>query len=801
MIKNYFLVAWRNITKHRFFAMVNVCGLAIGITFVLLIGVFAWGEWQVNRFIKSSDRIFLLKSKWANPETGVEFATLGPLTKALQDNYPTLIEKAYAHDAITVVVTVGDKPYREGVHPGDSTLFDVFNFPVLYGDPRTALDKPNAVVLTEKKANQFFGKSDVVGKLLKIQSFDGRNDNFEITAVIKDLPFNTVTNYAKPGNEIFLAPASVRYFGRTFGFNSWQSPNIVGYVLLKPGVKPEQLKGPLATLIKTNATPEIQKALEVHPVALKDCYLSMYKGLAGRMVAIFSLVALFILLMAIINFVNISVGNSLTRLKEIGVRKAMGSRKRQLILQFITESVLVVTFSFIVSVALFFVLQPMFVQLIGKPLPSLASFPVWFASLPVMIILVTGLLAGLYPAFVLSAQPSVAALKGKLKNVQEKLVFRRSLVIVQFVTAIVVFIVAIVIDKQVSFFFHTDLGYDKDHIVTVPVPRDWTATGVKHMERMRDEFRAMTEIKDASFSYEITDGWSSGAYMVYRAENDSSTAVSMTSVISDERFPTTYNIKMKEGAFYNGAAADSSKLVITEAAARSLGWKDPAEAMNKPVRIHNINTVMYVSGVVKDFHFGTMKEAIAPVCFIDVRFNNIYRYLSFRLGSGNPSRQIAALERKWREVFPDAPFDFKFLDDSIAQLYETETQMQKAARVATVVSLMIVLLGVLGIVTLSIARRSKEMGIRKVLGATSANIISLFVKEFSWIMVISNVVAWPLAWYLCHRWLMDYAYRVDIGVEPFLMVGMLLLVLVFVVITGMTRRLAATNPVKSLSTE
>lgn len=801
MIKNYFLVAWRNIAKHRFFAMVNIWGLSIGITFVLLIGAYTWGELQVNRFVKNNDRIFLLKSKWANPETGVEFATLGPLTKELQDNYPTLIEKAYSHDGITTVVSVGDKHYREGIHPGDSTFFDVFNLPVAYGDPRTAMDKPNAVVLTEKKAKLYFGKADAVGKLLKIQSFDGRNEDFEVTAVIKDLPFNTVTNYTKPGNELFMGPAGIRYFGREFGFNSWLSPNIVGYVLLKPGIKPEQLKVPLATLIKTNASSEIQKTLEVYPVALKDIYLGMYKGLAGRMIAIFSFVAMFILLMAIINFVNISIGNSLTRLKEIGVRKAMGGKKRQLVFQFITESVLVVAFSFVVSLGMFFLLKPLFSQMIGKDIPGLSSFPAWFAFLPVFIILFTGALAGLYPAFVLSAQPSVTALKGKLKNIKEKLLFRRALITVQFVTAIVVFIAAIVIDRQVSFFFNSDLGFNKERVITVPVPRDWTFSGVKHMERMRDEFRTMSEVKDASFSYAIPDGWSNGANMIYRPENDSSTAISSVSVISDERFVATYGIKMSAGAYYTGTQADSSKIVINEAAVRALGWKSAAEAINQPVRMHNFSGVMYVSGVTRDFHFGTLRDAISPLCFMTVESMGIYRFISFRLNAGNTSKQIAALQNKWGQVFPDTPFDFKFLDDSIAQLYETETQMQKAARAATIVSLMIVLLGVLGIVTLSIARRNKEMGIRKVLGASVLNIITLFVKEFSWIIVASNMVAWPLSWYLLHTWLMDYAYRINIGAGPFLIVGVLLMLLVAFVIIGMTRKLATTNPVKSLRTE
>jgi putative ABC transport system permease protein len=801
MIKNYFLVAWRNIVKNRFFAMVNIWGLSIGITFVLLIGAYTWGELQVNRFVKNNDRIFLLKSKWANPETGVEFATLGPLTKALQDNYPTLVEKAYSHDGITTVVSVGDKHYREGMHPGDSTFFDVFNFPVAYGDPRTAMDKPNAVILTEKKAKLFFGKADAVGKLLKMQSFDGRNESFEVTAVIKDLPFNTITNYSKPGNEIFLGPASIRYFGREFGFNSWQSPNIVGYVLLKPGVTPEQLRGPLATLIKINTSPEIQKTLEVYPVALRDVYIGMYKGLARKMITIFSFVAVFILLMAIINFVNISIGNSLTRLKEIGVRKAMGSKKRQLVFQFITESVLVVAFSFAVSLLMYVLLRPVFSQVIGKNIAGLETFPAWFAVLPILIILFTGLLAGIYPAFVLSAQPSITALKGKLKNIKEKLLFRRALISVQFVTAIVVFIAAIVIDRQVSFFFNTDLGYNKERVITAPVPRDWTASGVQHMERMRDEFRAMPEIKEASFSYSIPDGWSSGSLMIYRPENDSTTAISAVSLISDERFTSTYDIKMSAGAYYTGTPSDSTKLVINESAVRALGWKNAAEAMNQPLRLHNFNQVLYVGGVTRDFHFGSLRDAMAPLCFTSVKATNIYRFISFRLSPGNTSKQIAALQHKWSQVFPDAPFDFKFLDDSIARLYDTETQMQKAAKAATIVSLMIVFLGVLGIVTLSIARRNKEMGIRKVLGASVFNIVTLFIKEFSWIIVVSNVVAWPVAWYLLHSWLMDYAYRINIGAAPFLIVGSLLVLLVATIIFAMTGRLANTNPVKSLRTE
>lgn len=232
-----------------------------------------------------------------------------------------------------------------------------------------------------------------------------------------------------------------------------------------------------------------------------------------------------------------------------------------------------------------------------------------------------------------------------------------------------------------------------------------------------------------------------------------------------------------------------------------MGWRTAEEAINKPLRLHNFSRVLYVSGVTRDFHFGTLHDAITPIYFQPVKVANLYRYLSFRFNPGNTSVQIAALQRKWQQVFPDAPFDFRFLDDSIARLYETETQMQKAAKAATVVSLMIVLLGVLGIVTMSIAKRSKEMGIRKVLGASGLNILLLFIKEFLGIIVVSNIIAWPLSWYLLNSWLMEYAYRVHIGLLPFLVVGGTLSILVGMIILGMTHRLGAINPVRSLRTE
>ncbi|WP_212000913.1 ABC transporter permease [Chitinophaga sp. HK235] len=805
MIKNYFLVAWRNLQKNRFFTAVNITGLSIGMAFVLLIAAYTWGEWQVNAFFKNNERIFALKSKWVNSDMGFEGTSIGPLAKALQEHYPSLVSTCYRNDAITSIVSVGDRHFRERLQPGDSTFLQLFSFPLLHGDGRTAMQQPNAVVLTASKARQFFGKTDVVGQTVDIQSFDGKKQHFEVTAVLQDPPFNTVSGYTRTVmNDIFLAPGSLAFFGRQSLFENWGARYTVAYVEVKPGVTPAQIQQAAATLLKTNASADVYKNLTVEPVSLRSYYLGMNNGIAEKMITALVLVALFILIMAIINFVNISIGNSLTRLKEIGVRKAMGGRKQQLIIQFIAESVLVAAFAFIVALMLFTLLRPLFGHMLEKDIPDLSSFPYWFVIFPVLTILLTGLTAGIYPAFVLSSQPSVTALRGKLQQVKEKVVFRRSLIVVQFVTAIIVFSAAIVINGQLTFFFHKNLGYNKDHVITTPVPRDWTMNGVKHIESVRNDFANVPEILSVSYSYEIPNGNNNSSNMLYRPQTDSTQAVTAVSLITDEQFSHTYDIKMEAGSFFSGAPEknrDSTQLVLNESAVRALGWKSAQEAINQPVKMYNYPKVLYVAGVVRDFHFSSLHVPIAPTFFMHPYISQQFRYLSFRLKSGDPGTGIAAIQRKWLELFPEAPFEYKFLDDMIAQLYAREQQMKKAAQWATVVALLIVLLGVLGIVTLSMARRNKEMGIRKILGASALQITGLFAQEFSLVMLIANLVAWPVAWFILRQWLMNYAYRIDLNLFPFVAVAVSLVVLVCMIVWGMTRRLAVMNPVKSLRTE
>ena len=739
---------------------------------------------------------------------GYDFATLAPLAKALKENYPGMVEDYYHHDGITSIVSKGEKKFSEGLQVGDASMLDMFGFPFLYGNAKTALDKPNALALTAAMAKKYFGKTEVLGQTLTIQSFSGSKQDFEITAVLKDPPMNTITNWGnginKGENQFFLPATSLRFFGRDAGFEAWQNSFIISYVQLKKGIKPADMQKPVEQLMKLNVAPDVQKNLSIYFTPVKDYYLQSNNGIAYRMIYSLGFVALFILLMAIINFVNISVGSSVSRLKEIGVRKVMGSTKVQLTAQFLSESILLVAFSVFISLINYIIARPFFSDMLGKQLPLLTSFPLYFIFMPLAIILFIGVLAGIYPAFLLSRQKSVESLKGKLETVKEKILFRYSLIGVQFITAIIVFIAAIVIDKQVNFFLGKDLGYKKDQVITAKVPRDWTPQGVQHMATVRNEFESLSEVDAASFSFEIPDGASASMNnKVYKASQDSSHSIIAESLFTDEKYTDTYKIPVVAGEFFNakGGLPDSAAVVINESAVKGLGWADASNAIGKQIRFQGNPRTFIVGGVVKDFHFGPLQESIRPIYFIHVSSAPLFRYMSFRLKPGNTAASIAAIQKKWSAIIPDAPFAYVFMDDTLAKLYQTEMQMKKASFAATVIAMLIVLLGVLGIVTQSISKRTKEVGIRKVLGASVLQVIVLFAKEFSLIILIANCIAWPLAYIALSKWLNNYAYRINLTFLPFVTVGFILLILVAVLISIKTMRTALTNPVKSLRTE
>jgi putative ABC transport system permease protein len=768
MLKNYFIVGWRNIIKRPFYSSLNIIGLSAGILFTLLIAGYVWNELQVNKKLKNASKQYFLTSRWKDPNMGLDITSVGPLSKRLKEDYPNLVANYYRWDGISSVVSKGEKHFRENIQLGDSTLLSMYGFELLHGDSHTALNNPYSVVITKDKALKYFGKVNAVGETITIQSFSGTLRDFLVTGVMKDLPENSVTVLNDANHNTFFIPTNTfAYFGR-FDFDAWANIYIPSYIELQPGVSPSDLEKPIKQLIAQNAPDGIKQNLTVQPVALTDYYLQKNNGLVKRMLAALSFAGLFILLMAIINFVNISVSSSSIRIKEIGIRKVLGGLRKQIILQFLTESVILVLAATILSLLLYPFAQPYFSGLVGKAAPELSSFPTYFILIPAAFVLLVGILAGLYPAIILSSLKSADSIKGKLKSIKENVLLRKSLTGFQFGIASIVLIAAFIVSQQVNYFFSQSLGYNKEYIVSSQVPRDWSPQGVNKMLLIRKEFAAIPQVTNATLSYEIPNGSNGGQPPVYKFGTDSTQAIVMQSLITDENYLDTYQIPLRSGSFFDDRGLDSGKVVLNKQAALALGYKNDGDAIGQRIRIPGDRTVFTIKGVTDDFHFGSMQQKIAPMIFFNVQFAISHRYLSFKIKPGNISGAINAIERKWSQLLPGSSFEYSFMDDTLQSLYKTELQLKKASYTATVLSVLIVLIGVFGLISLSIQKRTKEIGIRKVLGASVTGIISLFMKEVLIVILIAGVAACPIAWLLMNGWLNDYAYRIPLTAKPFI---------------------------------
>lgn len=802
MLQNYLKIAWRNLRQRRFYSLLNIIGLAMGITFALLIGAYVWGEWQVNQRLRNADQQCIVQSRWKQENMGMDITALAPIGPALKAQYPTLVANYYRFHGVGATISKGANHFRESIQIGDSTLLAMYGFELLAGNPQTALTGPNSIVLTEAKALKMFGKTDVLNQSLTVETPQAGKKEFLVTAVLKPLPRNSVSQLLPEDNEVFMSLGSIPFFGADL--NSWQNPYIVTYVELQPGVTPADLDKPLAKLIATNAPPIVQKNLTAYVTPLTDYYLHSNNGLVRRMIFTLTIVGVFILLMAIVNFVNLSLGTASTRLREIGVRKALGGLRRQLTFQFLTEAFVLTTIAAMLSIGLFVLLRPLFNEVVGKTIPSLTELPGLFGVWLFALTLVVGGLAGGYPALYLSAYSSVDSLKGKEKSAQQGQWFRRGLVTVQFTIAIFVFVGAVIVSRQITYFFNADLGFKKEAVLTISsLPRNWSPEGVARMEVARDQFARLPSIQAASLSFEIPNGNVGNSGNLYAESKDSTSAVSAKLMTTDENFAETYQIKLLAGQYFHDrqGGRDSSAIVVNETVTKALGYQQPEAAVGHAVRFQGSPQTFRIKGVVRDFHTGTMHQTIGPVAIVHLQNRPAYRFFSFRLTTNEATATIAAIERKWHELFPDSPFNYAFMDQTLQKLYQTELQLEKAAYVATGLGLLIVLLGVIGLVSLSVARRTKEVGIRKVLGASVANVVVLFLHEYAWIVVASNLIAWPLIYLVISDWLADYAYHTSLTLSPFIGVGLGIAVLTALVVSLQVVKAALMNPVKSLRSE
>jgi putative ABC transport system permease protein len=803
MFKSYFKLGYRNLSKRKFYSLINILGLSVGITFCLLIGVFIWGELTVDQKLKDVDRLYILHREFKDNSMNFPILVYPPVAKAIKEEYPHLVENYYRWWDRNITVTKGEHKFRESTIIGDPSLLDMFGFKVLFGDRKNPLEGLQSIVVTKKTAIKYFGEANVVGENLELDTEGGGKQIHKITAVLDDLPRNSVSNLVDMDAGVFLPVSNIKSYGSsTTVIDAWDQMYLISYIKLVPGASIENVKKAFETLVKKHAPEQdIEKQVKIVPQPLTNYYLKDNKEARLKLVYTLSAIIIFILLMAIINFVNISIGTSSERIKEIGIRKAIGGVKKQLIVQFLTESIIVTFIASILSLFLYQLIKPIFTDVFGKSISGISELGVGFFVLFFFLFLTIALLAGIYPAFVLSSFNSIESLKGKIKTGSRGIIFRRSLITFQFTIALFVFLSTIIIEKQVGYFFNKDLGYEKSSVLTISsVPRDFTPKGVQKAETARDELKRLPFIKESSLSWVIPNGNYGGNSNFYMEGKTSGEVVPVALLVVDENFSDTYGLRLKQGKFFQekGEEWQEGRVVFNEAAVKALNLKNP---VGNTVKIDDTPISFKVTGVVEDFNFFSLHQAVKPMAFIHVKNFSTYRYISLKLKSKDIGQSLASIQKKWQKVFPDAPFEYSFMDQKLEELYKSELSLRKASKMATYLSLIIVVIGVLGMISLSLSKRTKEIGVRKVLGASIGQINILFLKEFVLLILLGTLISWPVAYLVLTHWLENFAYRIELTIEDFAWVSTLLLMLTGVIIVIQTSRTALLNPVKSLRNE
>ena len=804
MFLNYLKVAWRNLIKRKIYTAIMILGLAVGLSFSLIIGSFVYSEYQVNQKIKNVENHYLITSLWAKPHMGIELTTMAPLAKTLKDKYPDLIQNSYSFDAIGAIVKKEEEVHSENVQLGDPEMLKMYGFPLLYGDIETALHSPFEIVISEKVALKYFGRSDVLNETLEVESFSRERRDFIIKGVLGHIPFNSITHLVYKEVPILMSNESLKFFDRHTSYDSWSNAYVASYIELKKGVEPGSLDDPIAQILKENTTQEIFENLSVILQPLSSLHLSINDGYAMNTLHTLILIGIFILFMAIVNFINITIGNSAERLKEMGVRKTIGGQRRHIIIQFLVESVVLTGLSLSLALFIYETCKEYFIEILGKPLPSFYELSPHFIFYALIFSLSVGLLSGLYPALSLSSLPTVTSLKGQINSVKENLKFRLGLVTLQFATALFVIVATFIVSEQIDFLFDKDLGYDKEQVIHIRTPRDWSSEGVSKMITIRNELSQLPDIKSASLAYEIPDGNAGYHAAVYRYGQEESSAFFAPMLQVDDQYLNTYEIELAEGRnFRSELLADEEVpgVLINETAVKSLGIKNSKDAIDVMIHVRFLDNVAKVIGVVKDFHFGSMHEKIKPIILANVNATNNYRYLAFKINSNDINHTLQVLEAKWNELLPNSPFNYNFLDITLQNLYQSEIRLKKAARIATFLSFIIVLIGVLGLVSISVSRRNKEVGIRKVLGASPGEINWLFLREFMLIALFSIVLVIPLLYYFGGFWLDNFAYRIDIDFKVIIGLAFIFCLTIALVVVVQIFNKIRVNPVDSLRAE
>ena len=797
MIKNLLLIAIRNFKKDKWYSLLNILGLTIGITFSLFLIFYITDELSYDRYHEKANRIFRIVSYIQEKDKNTDWAiTQMPLGPTLKKDYPEVEEMVRLQSRERTLFKNGDNNFYETkIYYADSTIFKVFTHKFYEGSPATALNGPNSIVLTKSLANKYFGKNtSAIGKTLRTVY-----DVYTVSAVIGDVPKNSHIRY-----DMLISMSSLLRGPNQDNQFNWGNFNNYTYVLLKPGTSAAAFNKKLAPMYDKYMAPifakfNVKMHYDVQPITAIHLHstLDQEPEELGSMsyIWIFSAVAFFMLLIACINYMNLTTARSARRAKEIGIRKVTGSTKSQLVLQFLSESLLTAFVAVLLSILLILLLLPFFNSVSGKVFTLSTVLQPSNILILLGIVLFTGLVGGSYPAFNLSSFTPVSVLKGSLSKASGNVNLRRTLVVLQFSISMIMLICTWVVYSQLSYLQKKDLGFNKDQVMTVTIN-----TGQDERPKissMNNEFRSLSGIKEVGTgnSYPGSPNLNLNLFTVQTNTGYVDKAVECYGI--DEHYLDVLNIPVVKGRNFSGLADTLHSIMVNESMAKHFKWDN---AIGKRVKFPGDTSSNYleVVGVVKDFNQKSLYNPIAPLLLFYGPNSNI---IQLKINTSNIAATIAKVESSWKKYFPNLPFEYKFLDQDFNSQYAADQRRGKIFAAFSILTIIITCLGLLGLTAFTTQQRQKEISIRRVMGASIIQVVTMITKNYLWLALISAGIAFPVAWYFMSNWLHIFPYNTGLSVIPFLVSAFVIIVTASATTMFYSTKAALTNPATSLRTE
>ena len=809
MLKNYFRIAVRNLFKNKIFSFINIFGLAIGLTCCMLIAAFLFEELSFGKSGEHAKQIYRIGLQITQNGGQADYPNVDvAVGEGIKNIFPEVLASARVTSPRQTFVRYKEKQFKEQqIVLCDSNFLQLFSIPLIEGDEKNALVAPNSIVVTKELAKKYFGDEPAVGNLLMLD-----NTSYKVTGVIDKIPASTHFHF-----DGFISMTTSSYAVKT---HTWSNIGYYTYLLLNKDADAKKLETKFPPLITKYIVPEAQHDMGIslaeaqksvnswhfYLMPVTDIHLhsnTKYELEANgdvQYVYIFSALAIFILLLACVNFTNLSTASSAKRSREVGIRKVLGSIKKQLIFQFLTESVLLTFCAMIFALLFVYLLLPSFNQIAGKQISILFFINYKAIIFAVLIILFVGLLAGIYPAFFLSSFNTISVLKGASANTPaKKSGLRSGLVVFQFMVSTALIIATFVVYQQLHFMQNKKLGYDKEQVLVIQDTYGLDSNQNAFKQKLLADSRIIsaTISRDAPVGNEANmDG--SQVYAKENKANENESEIHANFFHVDYDYIKTLGMKIINGRYFSkDFGGDSSAVVINEAAVRDLGWKNNDEAINKTI-VKSGQGEFHVIGVVKDFNYASAKQKIAPVLMMLGRNGGS---IMIKIKTTDVADVINTVKNEWKSFNARTPFASYFLDDRFASLYNAEEKTGKIFTMFAVIAVLIASLGLFGLVAFTTEQRKREIGIRKVLGASINQVLVLLSKEFLYLICIAFIISIPVTWWAMHSWLNNFAYRINMSWWIFLASGMIAIAIALITLSFEAVKAAIANPVKSLRSE